>query len=87
MPAAGFTQEPPQVKDLGRLFIDGKAHIPTTLDFAVRITQRDNPHFAFDIGVGEVANTIGTTFIYPAGPVPVNLHARNIVGMGLSLRY
>ena len=87
VPAAGFTQEPPQVKDLGRLFIDGKAHIPTTLDFAVRVTQRDNPHFAFDIGIGEVANTIGTTFIYPAGPVPVNLHARNIVGMGLSLRY
>lgn len=87
VPAAGFTQEPPQVKDLGQLLIGGKAHIPTTLDFAVRVTQKENPHFAFDIGVGEVANVIGTTFIYPAGFVPVNLHARNIVGVGLTLRY
>ncbi len=87
VPAAGFTQEPPQVKNLGRLLVGGKAHIPTTLDFAVRITQRDNPHFAFDAGIGEVANVIGTTFIYPQGFTPVNLHARNIVGVGLSLRY
>ncbi len=87
VPAAGFTQEPPQVKNLGRLLIDGKAHIPTTLDFAVRVTQKTNPHFAFDIGIGEVANVIGTTYIPPLGPVPVNLHARNIVGMGLSVRY
>lgn len=87
VPAAGFTQEPPNVKDLGQLFVDGKAHIPTTLDFAVRVTQRDNPHFAFDIGIGEVANVIGTTYIYPAGLTPVNLHARNVVGVGLSLRY
>jgi hypothetical protein len=87
VPAAGFTQEPPQVKNLGRLLIDGKAHIPTTLDFAVRVTQRDNPHFAFDIGIGEVANIIGTTYVFPAGPTPVNLHARNILGVGLSLRY
>jgi len=87
VPAAGFTQEPPNVKELGGLLIDGIAHIPTTLDFAVRVTQRDNPHFAFDIGIGEVANVIGTTYIYPEGPVPVNLHARNIVGVGLSIRY
>jgi hypothetical protein len=87
VPAAGFTQEPPQVKNLGPILVGGKAHIPTTLDFAVRVTQRENPHFAFDIGVGEVANTIGTTFINPLGLVPVNLHARNIVGVGLSLRY
>ena len=87
VPAAGFTQEPPQVKNLGALLIGGKAHIPTTLDFAVRVTQRDNPHFAFDIGIGEVAGQIGTTFVYPLGLVPVNLHARNVVGMGLSLRY
>ena len=53
----------------------------------MRVTQKENPHFAFDIGVGEVANMIGTTFIPPLGLVPVNLHARNIVGMGLSLRY
>jgi hypothetical protein len=75
------------VKNLGQLFVDGKAHIPTTLDFAVRVTQRDNPHFAFDIGIGEVANIIGTTYIYPAGLTQVNLHARNIVGVGLSVRY
>jgi len=87
VPAAGFTQEPPNVVNLSQLFVDGKAHIPTTLDFAVRVTQKTNPHFAFDIGVGEVANIIGTTYVYPAGPVPVNLHARNIVGVGLSLRY
>lgn len=87
VPAAGFTQEPPQVKNLGQLLVDGKAHIPTTLDFAVRVTQRENPHFAFDIGIGEVANIIGTTYIYPAGFTPVNLHARNIVGVGLSVRY
>jgi hypothetical protein len=87
VPAAGFTQEPPQVKNLGPLLVGGKAHIPTTLDFAVRVTQRDNPHFAFDIGMGEVANVIGITYIYPAGLVPVNLHARNIVGVGLTLRY
>jgi hypothetical protein len=87
VPAAGFTQEPPQVKNLGQLLVGGHAHIPTTLDFAVRVTQRDNPHFAFDIGIGEVANVIGTTFIYPQGFVPVNLHARNILGVGLSIRY
>src|SRR5579863_2178180 len=84
VPAAGFTQEPPQVKNLGPILVTGKAHIPTTLDFAVRITQKENPHFAFDIGVGEVANTIGITFINPLGLVPVNLQARNIFGMGLS---
>jgi len=87
VPAAGFTQEPPNVVHLNQLFIDGKAHIPTTLDFAVRVTQRENPHFAFDIGIGEVANIIGTTYVFPEGPVPVNLHARNIVGVGLSIRY
>lgn len=87
VPAAGFTQEPPQVKNLGALLIGGTAHIPTTLDFAVRVTQRENPHFAFDIGIGEVANQIGYTYIYPQGETPVNLHARNILGLGLSIRY
>ena len=87
VPAAGFTQEPPQVKNLGTLLVGGKAHIPTTLDFALRLTQKENPHFAFDIGVGEVANQIGITFVPPIGFVPVNLQARNIVGVGLSLRY
>ena len=72
------------------------AHLPTTLDYAVRVTQRDNPHFSFDIGVGQVAGNIGSIYVpnpyYPAvGPpvvtTPVNLNARSVVGMGLSYRY
>jgi Protein of unknown function (DUF3034) len=76
------------------------AHIPTTLDYAVRVTQKDKPHFAFDIGVGQVAGNIGSIWIgnpsyspfIPAnGPpvltTPVNLQARTVVGMGLSYRY
>ena len=39
------------------------AHIPTTLDYAVRVTQRDKPHFAFDIGVGQVAGNIGSIYV------------------------
>jgi hypothetical protein len=89
VPAAGFTQEPPQVKNLGSILVGGTAHIPTTMDYAVRVTQKDNPHFAFDIGVGQVAGQIGTTYLQnpPLGFVPVNLQARSVVGMGLSLRY
>lgn len=91
VPAAGFTQEPPQIVNLGAILYPppGKAHIPTTLDYAVRITQKDNPHFAFDIGVGQVAGTIGdTVFPTPFGPVvaPVNLKARSVMGLGLSIR-
>ena len=59
----------------------------------MRLTQKDNPHFAFDIGVGQVAGNIGTTLI-PTGnpaapfvPLAVDLQARHVVGMGLSLRY
>ncbi len=76
------------------------AHIPTTLDYAIRITQRDKPHFAFDIGVGQVAGNIGSIYVpnpffnplVPAdGPpvvtTPVNLQARHVIGMGLSYRY
>jgi hypothetical protein len=72
------------------------AHIPTTLDYAVRVTQRNKPHFAFDIGVGQVAGNIGSIYVpnpfFPtAGPpvvtTPVNLQARSVVGMGLSYRY
>jgi len=95
VPAAGFTQEPPQVENLGAILVGGKAHIPTTMDYAVRITQKDNPHFAFDIGVGQVAGTIGTTAVPtnmppPAPPyqlIPVDLQARSVVGVGLSIRY
>jgi Protein of unknown function (DUF3034) len=72
------------------------AHIPTTLDYAVRVTQIDHPHFAFDIGVGQVAGNIGSIYVpnpfFPtAGPpvvtTPVNLQARSVVGLGLSYRY
>lgn len=90
VPAAGFTQQPPQVENLGAILVGGRAHIPTTMDYAVRITQKEKPHFAFDIGVGQVASTIGTTVIpTPNGPAPfpVNLQARSVVGMGLSYRY
>ena len=72
------------------------AHVPTTLDYAVRVTQREHPHFSFDIGVGQVAGTIGSAYAanpyYPSvGPPivlsPVNLKARAVMGMGLSYRY
>ncbi len=95
VPSAGFTQEPPQIKNLsyGPILYPypSKAHIPTTLDYAVRVTQRENPHFSFDIGVGQVAGTIGATPTglpapYPPA-VPINLQARHVLGMGLSFRY
>jgi hypothetical protein len=100
VPSAGFTQEPPTAKGLGPAppsgipFVAGKADLPTTLDYAVRFTQRTHPHFAFDIGIGQVAGNIGNLvvptglsapyppYIYP----PVNLEARHVVGMGLSFR-
>ena len=76
------------------------AHIPTTLDYAVRVTQRTHPHFAFDIGVGQVAGNIGSIYVAnpyfnpynpaygpPVVTTPVNLQARSVVGMGLSYRY
>ena len=97
VPAVGFTQEPPQVKNLSPILFNtttftpgAPAHIPTTMDYAVRVTQKDNPHFAFDVGVGHVAGTIGTTVaLTPGGPVliPVDLKANAIFGMGLSIRY
>jgi hypothetical protein len=97
VPAAGFTQEPPTVKGLGPAppngipLVQGKADLPTTLDYAVRVTQREHPHFAFDIGVGQVASKIGDAPTglpapYPA-TLPVNLEARHVLGIGLSYRY
>ena len=67
----------------------GKSDLPTTLDYAVRVTQRENPHFAFDIGIGQVANNIGSIppGVFGASAVPVNLNARHVLGMGLSYRY
>jgi len=93
VPAAGFSQQPPTSKNLGAIMYPpgSRAHLPTTLDYAVRVTQRENPHFAFDIGVGQVAGMIGqTAVIGPGGTpivIPVNLHARSVFGLGLSLRY
>jgi hypothetical protein len=95
VPSAGFSQEPPQVKNLSYSPIlypyPSPAHIPTTLDYAIRVTQKDNPHFAFDLGVGQVAGTIGAAPTglpapYPAS-IPINLEARHVVGLGLSYRY
>ena len=100
VPSAGFTQEPPTVKGLGPNppngipFVAGKADLPTTLDYAVRVTQREHPHFAFDIGIGQVAGNIGNVVVptglpapYPAYVFPpVNLEARHVVGIGISFR-
>jgi hypothetical protein len=95
VPAIGFTQEQPQVVNLRPiLFPPGAgAHIPTTMDYAVRVTQKENPHFAFDIGVGHVAGVIGDTAV-PTGlanppfvVVPIDLKANSVVGTGLSIRY
>jgi hypothetical protein len=95
VPAAGFTQEPPQTTNLSALlFPPGSgAHIPTTVDYAVRVTQKENPHFALDLGVGHVAGVIGNTAV-PTGVanppfvlVPVDLKANSVFGLGLSFRY
>lgn len=89
VPAAGFTQEPPHVKNLA-LLVPGGGHIPTTLDYAVRITQQEHPRFSFDAGVGQVAGQIGYTELpTPAGPaiVPVNLDARKVFGIGASYKF
>jgi hypothetical protein len=76
------------------------AHIPTTLDYAVRVTQKDKPHFSVDVGIGQVAGNIGSIYVPnpyfnplnpatgpPVVPTPVNLQARTIVGVGVSYRY
>jgi hypothetical protein len=101
VPSAGFTQEPRTSKGLGPNppngipLVAGKADLPTTMDYAVRVTQREHPHFAFDIGIGHVAGNIGSipspTYLPSPNPavvyIPVNLQAQKIVGMGLSFRY
>jgi hypothetical protein len=93
VPSAGFTQEPHTSLNLGLLLPAG-VHLPTTLDYAVRITQKEHPHFAFDAGIGEVAGNIGTavlpTGLAPPYPptvsLPVNLEARHVFGLGISIR-
>ncbi len=101
VPSAGFTQEPGTSKGLGTNppngipLVAGKADLPTTVDYAVRVTQREHPHFAFDIGIGHVAGNIGTipqpTYLPSPNPqtvfIPVNLEAQKVVGMGFSYRY
>jgi hypothetical protein len=94
VPSAGFTQEPHTAVNLGAILPLTGAHLPTTLDYAVRVTQKEHPHFAFDLGVGQVAGNIGTAVLPTGYPppnqylvLPVNLEARHVVGMGLSYRY
>ena len=65
------------------------AHIPTTMDYAVRVTQKEDPHFAFDVGIGHVAGVIGNTavptgvaigdppFVSGAGDLKANKRVRN----------
>jgi hypothetical protein len=97
VPSAGFSQQPPTAKNLGAhsatsvYLMQGRAHLPTTLDYAIRVTQKDHPHFAVDFGIGQVAGNIGTTLV-PTGvpgqyaPLNVNLEARHVIGLGLSIR-
>ena len=89
VPSVGCTQEPRQVQSLNAALypFPGKAHLPTTMDYAVRVTQREHPHFSFDLGVGQIAGNIGTSYIPGVGLVPVNLQARHVIGTGLSFRY
>ena len=88
VPSAGFTQEPATSKNLGAILYPpgSRAHLPTTLDYAIRVSQKEHPHFAFDIGIGQVAGQIGTTYITGLGFVPVNLQARKVLGVGISIR-
>ncbi|HUV68475.1 MAG TPA: hypothetical protein VMW15_02355 [Terracidiphilus sp.] len=97
VPSAGFSQEPPTSKNLGAYsatsvyLVQGRAHLPTTLDYAIRVTQKDHPHFALDFGIGQVAGNIGTTYFNPPGtsvlePLNVDLQARHVLGIGLSIR-
>jgi hypothetical protein len=94
VPSVGFTQEPHTAVNLGAILPITGAHLPTTMDYAVRVTQREHPHFAFDIGIGQVAGNIGTAVLPTGLPapynylvLPVNLQARKVVGTGLSYRY
>lgn len=93
IPSAGFIQEPPQIQNLSAILYPpgSPAHIPTTLDYAIRVTQREHPHFSFDIGVGQVAGVIGfapTGLSAPYPPaIPIDLQARHVVATGLSYRY
>jgi hypothetical protein len=94
VPSVGFTQEPKTAVNM-KYILPGGVHLPTTMDYAVRVTQAHHPHFSYDIGIGQVAGNIGTAVLatglpspYPATvSMPVNLQARKVLGMGLSYRY
>jgi hypothetical protein len=110
VPSAGFASQPSNIKNLDQVlayygavlteegipgYANNRPHIPTTLDYAVRFTQRQNAHFSLDIGIGQVANRIGTIAVpnpyYPTvGPpyVPytISLDARHVFGVGFSFR-
>jgi hypothetical protein len=70
---AGHQQRSRGAPPNGIPLVAGKADLPTTMDYAVRVTQRDKPHFAFDIGIGQVAGNIGSipspTYL-PSPPYP-----------------
>jgi hypothetical protein len=90
IPAAGFLQQPPHSVNLNEVLVVHEGRLPTTLDYAVRFTQRENSHFSFGVGIGQVAGMIGETYIPPPegpGVVPVNLQARSVLGINLGLRY
>ncbi len=89
VPAAGFTQEPYHVLNLNQE-VPGGGHIPTTLDYAIRWTQRKNARFSVDAGVGQVAGNIGSTTLPTTSSlqvIPVNLEARHVIGVGASFRF
>ena len=98
VPSAGFTSEPSNIKNLDELLAgsglilgiaNNRPHIPTTLDYAVRFTQRKNAHFSVDIGVGQLAGNIGTVAFFTGSgyvPLPINLDARHVFGFGVSFR-
>jgi hypothetical protein len=103
VPSAGFSQQPPTAKNLGPkpsnplaptsvYLVQGRAHLPTTMDYAVRVTQKEHPHFAIDFGVGQVAGNVGTTMVptgipqQPYAPLNINLEARHVIGFGVNIR-
>ena len=90
IPAAGFLQQPPHSVNLNEVLVVHEGRLPTTLDYAVRFTQRENPHFSLGVGIGQVAGMIGETYVPPPegpGPVPVDLQARHVLGINIGFRY
>ena len=89
VPAAGFSQQPYHVKNLSSA-VPGGGHIPTTMDYAVRWTQRENARFTVDAGIGQVAGQIGFTTVPTTSGlalIPVNLQARRVFGAGFCYHF